>query len=260
MFFFGGYTRQRHWRRPSTKHFMVAFPSVWWAKESQFRQIDVEGQGLITLKQIELATSLNLGMIFASFLKCPKTWRVLFVDWAEWMATWMCTSFEALNLDCEVLKKYDVSEDGFIDHHEFVAFWPHQIPEKPRRHEDPTCPEPRQWCAQISFVRQKWVDLTRRHSGWRVNQLNHCSCVQHVGAWEFAHELCATSSCWFGSAESTICGRGGLDCNSIQWDFKPPLLLLHLVIRTVRWKKRLRCQHRCGQSGAPFFCGCWPAL
>lgn len=49
--------------------------------ESQFRQIDVEGQGLITLKQIELA----------------------------------------LNLDSEVLKKYDVSEDGFIDHHEFVA-------------------------------------------------------------------------------------------------------------------------------------------
>ncbi len=39
--------------------FMVAVPSVGWAKESQFRQIDVEGQGLITLKQIELATSLN---------------------------------------------------------------------------------------------------------------------------------------------------------------------------------------------------------
>lgn len=49
--------------------------------ERQFREIDVEGQGLITLQQIE----------------------------------------QALNLDCEVLKKYDVSEDGFIDNHEFVA-------------------------------------------------------------------------------------------------------------------------------------------
>ena len=44
------------------------------------------------------------------------------------MATLDLHISQALNLDCEVLKKYDVSEDGFIDHHEFVAFWRHQIP------------------------------------------------------------------------------------------------------------------------------------
>ena len=31
---------------------------------------------------------------------------------------------EAMNLDCEILKKYDVSEDGFIDLHEYVAAQP----------------------------------------------------------------------------------------------------------------------------------------
>lgn len=57
-------------------------PEVELAKvERQFREIDVEGKGLITLKQIELA----------------------------------------MNLDSGILKKYDVSEDGFIDIHEYVA-------------------------------------------------------------------------------------------------------------------------------------------
>jgi len=49
--------------------------------EAQFRAIDVEGSGCITLTQIE----------------------------------------SAMGLDAELLKKYDVSADGFIDVHEFVA-------------------------------------------------------------------------------------------------------------------------------------------
>ncbi|CAE7945101.1 unnamed protein product, partial [Symbiodinium sp. KB8] len=49
--------------------------------EAQFRAIDVEGSGCITLAQIEAA----------------------------------------MGLDAELLKKYDVSADGFIDVHEFIA-------------------------------------------------------------------------------------------------------------------------------------------